>query len=96
MFFGELYMNIRIVKAGIAQPLDVLGLGVAEMMQKLVKDPTHENVKCVFQVAKVNRNKIYYLNKCSSFDFDILKLMIFFVFFFSSLDGKSKMLVVRN
>lgn len=44
MYFGELYINIKI---------DVLGLGVLEMMDNLIKDHAHDNIKCVFQILKV-------------------------------------------
>jgi len=53
LFFGELYMNIRIQKGGLAVPLNILGYGVLEMMEKLVKLSSHENIKCVFQVLKL-------------------------------------------
>jgi len=59
-FFGELYMNWRIVKRDVEIPFDVIGLGVSEMMQKLVKEPTHDNIKCVFQVAKVILKDVSY------------------------------------
>jgi len=53
LFFGELYMNIRIEKDGVTSPLNILGYGLLELMEKLVTLPSHENIKCVFQVLKL-------------------------------------------
>ncbi len=57
MYFGELFMNIR-TTGDPTKPLIVLGLGVLEMMQNLVKDPSHENIKCIFQVLKVLKKQL--------------------------------------